>query len=54
MVCLCLMLLIGPPQLGDSAPDLVAQFSTAVILVTTVWSGVEYFWKNRDVFKHVD
>ena len=54
MVCLCLMLLIGPPQLGDSAPDLVAQFSTAVILVTTVWSGVEYFWKNRDVFRHVD
>ena len=54
MVCLCLMLLIGPPQPWDSAPDLVAQFSTAVILVTTVWSGVEYFWKNRDVFKHVD
>ena len=54
MVCLCLMLLIGPPQLGDSAPDLVAQFSTAVILVTTVFSGVEYFWKNRDVFRHVD
>lgn len=54
MVCLCLMLLIGPPGLGDSAPDLVAQFSTAVILITTVWSGVEYFWKNRDVFRHVD
>ena len=54
MVCLCLMLLIGPPQLGDSAPDFVAQFSTAVILITTVFSGVEYFWKNRDVFRHVD
>ena len=23
---------------------------TAVILLTTVYSGVEYFWKNRDVF----
>ena len=54
MICLCLMLLIGPPQPWDSAPDLVAQFSTAVILITTVWSGVEYFWKNRDVFRHVD
>ena len=54
MVCLCLMLLIGPPKPWDSAPDLVAQFSTAVILITTVWSGVEYFWKNRDVFRHVD
>ncbi len=54
MVCLCLMLLVGPPGLGDSAPDLVAQFSTAAILVTTVYSGVEYFWKNRDVFRHVD
>ena len=54
MVCLCLMLLIAPPQIGDSAPDFVAQISTAVILITTVWSGVEYFWKNRDVFRHVD
>ncbi len=54
MVCLCLMLLFGPPKPWVSAPDLVAQFSTAVILVTTVWSGVEYFWKNRDVFRHVD
>ena len=52
MLCLCLMLLVGPPKLGDSAPDVVAQFSTAVILVTTVWSGAEYFWKNRDVFRH--
>ena len=54
MVCLCLMLLVAPPQIGDSAPDFVAQISTAVILITTVWSGVEYFWKNRDVFRHAD
>ena len=54
MVCLCLMLLIGPPEPWDSAPDFIAQFSAAVILVTTVWSGIEYFWKNRDVFRHVD
>ena len=54
MVCLCLMLLIGPPALGDSAPDWVAQLSSAVILITTVYSGVEYFIKNRDVFRHVD
>lgn len=54
MVCLCLMLATRAPQIGDSAPDFVAHISTAVILVTTVWSGVEYFWKNRDVFRHVD
>ena len=49
MVCLCLMLLVGPPQLGDSAPDFTAHISTAVILVTTVWSGVEYFTVKREV-----
>ena len=54
MVCLCLMLLIGPPGLGDSAPDWIAQLSTAVILITTVYSGAEYFMKNLDVFRHVD
>ena len=54
MVCLCLMLLIGPPGIEDSAPDLAAQLSTAVIVLTTVYSGVEYFLKNRDVFKGVD
>ena len=54
MVCLCLMLLIDPPALGDSAPDWIAHIGSAVILITTVYSGVEYFYKNRDVFKHVD
>ena len=41
MVGICLMLLPVPP-----AVDLVV---TAVIVVTTVYSGVEYFVKNRDV-----
>ena len=54
MVCLCLMLLIGPPGPEASAPDLVAQISTAVILITTVYSGAEYLWKNRDIFRSAD
>ncbi len=54
MLCLCLMLLFPAPQLGDSAPDYVALVSTAVILITTVYSGVEYFVKNIDVFRHAE
>ena len=42
MVCICLMLWGIPDEL-----NLVCQ---AVILVTTVYSGAEYFVKNRDVF----
>ena len=43
MVCICLMLFGIPHCL-----NLVCQ---AVILVTTVYSGVEYFVKNWDVFR---
>ena len=43
MVCICLIL-FGIPH----ALNLVCQ---AVILVTTVYSGVEYFIKNWDVFR---
>ena len=52
MVCLCLMLLIGAPGIGDSAPDFIAQISNIVIVATTLYSGAEYFIKNRDVFKN--
>ena len=47
MVCICLMLVFSEDWL-----DLVC---TALILVTTVYSGVEYFLKNRDVidWKHL-
>ena len=53
MVCLCLMLLFPAPALGDSAPDYIAVAGIAVILLTTLYSGFEYFYKNRDVFKDV-
>lgn len=45
MVCLCLMLAFNAPWL-----DLVCQI---IILLTTLYSGVEYFIKNKDVFSKV-
>ncbi len=47
MVCICLMLL--PP-----VPWWLNNICAGVILVTTVWSGVEYFVKNRDVLNWSD
>lgn len=43
MVCICLILFGIPHGLNIACQ--------AVILVTTVYSGVEYFAKNADVFK---
>ena len=45
MVCICLILFGFPHVL-----NLVCQ---GVILVTTVYSGVEYFCQNLDVFKEI-
>ena len=42
MVCLCLMFL--------PLPQPVIWLCVAVIVITTVWSGIEYFAKNSDVF----
>ena len=44
MVGLALMLLFGQSKA-------LCTFVSIVILVTTVYSGVEYFMKNKDVFK---
>ena len=41
MVCICIMLLSIPAWLNTVC--------VAVIVVTTLYSGVEYFVKNRDV-----
>ena len=51
MLCLCCLLCMDALELGwESQFNVVCQ---AIILVTTVYSGVEYFWKNRDIFRHV-
>ena len=46
MVCLILMLLVN-----NSTLNIV---STVIIVATTVYSGVEYFYVNRAVFKEAD
>ena len=48
MVGIILMLAVGVPY---SAPDYVGLVCNWVILVTTLYSGVEYFIVNRDVLK---
>ena len=45
MVCICLMMFFGPE------PRWLNLVCQAIILVTTVYSGVEYFVKNWDVFQ---
>ena len=45
MVCIVLMLLPIPPVAN--------RICTAVIVLTTIYSGVEYFMKNLDVLSQV-
>lgn len=47
----CTMVGLGAMMLFGSAPW-VNTLCSAVILITTVYSGVEYFAKNIDVFRH--
>ena len=46
MVCLCLMLVFQS--------NLLNVVCIAVIVATTVYSGIEYFAKNLDIFKEAD
>lgn len=51
MVAICVMLLTAEPWMP--APEVVNLVCQLVILGTTVYSGVEYFAKNKDVFLEV-
>lgn len=55
MVCVILMLLISPlvyPQGGNWA-SMLNLICIAVIVLTTIYSGVEYFMKNADILAEV-
>lgn len=46
MVCICLMLLL--PHSHE-----ITSLCVAIIVLTTIWSGVEYFMKNLDILSEV-
>ena len=46
MICLAVMMVLSTPVLN--------WICTILILLTTVYSGVEYFMKNKDVFQDID
>ena len=46
MICLALMLVFPVPA--------VQVVSSILIVATTIYSGVEYFWKNWSVFQDID
>ena len=46
MVCLCLMLFFL-----QTAPEWLNMLCTVLIVVTTLWSGIEYFQKNFRVLR---
>ena len=46
MVCLAVMMVLSFPVLN--------WICTILILATTIYSGVEYFIKNKDVFQDID
>lgn len=52
MVCLCLMMLLTESWMP--IPRTLNVLCVVIIVGTTAYSGVEYFVKNRDVFKNVD
>jgi len=45
MVCIVLLFLPVPPVAADVC--------VGVIVVTTIYSGIEYFWKNRDCLREM-
>ena len=50
MVCVCVMLILSELPIAEETAHIINLVCVIIIVLTTLYSGLEYFIKNRDAF----